>query len=62
MQPSTWPLQVTHDNIGGRKSTDCWEIALQLAQECCDKFNESVETVDDIERNSTVALELLAKR
>ena len=57
MQPSTQPL-----TTGGWKSTARWEVALQFAQECCDKFNESVKTVDDIERNSTVALELLAKR
>ncbi|KIL63071.1 hypothetical protein M378DRAFT_80316 [Amanita muscaria Koide BX008] len=46
----------------GRKSANCWELALQLAQQCRDRFNESVETVDDIERNSNAALELLAKR
>lgn len=45
----------------GRTSTNCWEVALQLAQQCRDRFNEPVETVDDIERNSNAALELLAK-
>jgi hypothetical protein len=42
--------------------TDCWEIALQLAQQFCDKFEEPVKIVDGIESNSTAALELLAKR
>ncbi|KAF8221790.1 hypothetical protein L208DRAFT_1414470, partial [Tricholoma matsutake] len=32
-----------------------------LTQQCRDKFEEPVETIDDIERNSTAALELLAK-
>ncbi|KAF8816310.1 hypothetical protein BYT27DRAFT_7277196 [Phlegmacium glaucopus] len=54
------PSQLYTHN-GGQKSTDHWEVALQLAQQCCDKFNELVETIDDIERNSTAALELLAK-
>ena len=57
-------MQPSQPHTCGRKqtSTDCWEVALQFAQECCDKFEELVETVEDIERNSTAALELLAKR
>lgn len=51
----------SHTRDRGRKSTDRWEAALQLAQQCRDKFEEPVETIDDIERNSTAALELLAK-
>jgi len=44
-----------------RKSAHCWEVALQFAQQCRDKFNEPVATIDDIEVNSTTALELLAR-
>ncbi|KAF8344368.1 hypothetical protein F5887DRAFT_271985 [Amanita rubescens] len=51
----------SHTRDRGQKSTNCWEVALQLAQQCRDKFKEPVETVDDIERNSTAALELLAR-
>jgi len=40
---------------------ESWEVALQLAQDCCNKFNESVKSVDEIEQNSTAALKLLAK-
>jgi len=50
-----------YNRSGGRKSTDYWEAALQFAKQCRDKFGESVGTVDNIERNSTAALELLAK-
>ena len=57
MQP---PQSHTRDR--GWTSTDHWAAALQLAQQCRDKFEEPVETIDDIERNSTAALELLAKR
>ncbi|KAM6499857.1 hypothetical protein JOM56_005365 [Amanita muscaria] len=59
--PEPGPSQ-SYTRNSGRKSTDCWEVALQLAQQCRDRFNEPVETVDDIERNSNAALELLAKR
>jgi len=57
MQPSR-PL------TRGKKqtSTDSWEAALQFAKECRDKFEKRVGSVEDIERNSTAALELLAKR
>jgi len=50
-----------HNRTGGRKSADCWEVALRFAKECREKFDESVGTVEDIEKNSTAALELLAK-
>lgn len=56
-------VQVQHSqpyNCNGKQN--CWEVALQLAKQCCDKFNESVEMIDNIQRNSTAALELLAKR
>ena len=55
-------LPQSHTCDKGWKSTGRWEAALQLAQQCRDKFEELVETFDDIERNSTAALELLAKR
>jgi len=55
----TLPLTF-HDS--GRKSTDCWETALLFAQQCCDRFKENFETIEDVERNSTEALEMLAKR
>ena len=55
-------LPQSHTCDKGWKSTGRWEAALQLAQQCRDKFEELVETIDDIERNSTAALELLAKR
>jgi hypothetical protein len=48
--------------VGGGNRPIGWEVALQFAQQCRDKFEESVKTVDDIERNSNAALELLAKR
>jgi hypothetical protein len=41
--------------------TDCWEIALQLAQQFCDKFEEPVKIVDGIESNSTAALEIVGQ-
>ena len=55
-------LPQSHTRDRGWKSTGHWEAALQLAQQCCDEFEEPVETIDDIESNSTAALELLAKR
>ncbi|KAF5384070.1 hypothetical protein D9615_003421 [Tricholomella constricta] len=41
-------------------STDKWETALQLAEQCCRKFNEPVDTIEEMEERSTAALELLA--
>jgi hypothetical protein len=55
----TLPFTFHHS---GRKSTDCWETALLFAQQCCDEFKEKFETIEDAERNSTKALEMLAKR
>jgi len=59
--PSELGPSQPYNRTGGRKLTDCWEVALRLAKQCRDKFDESVETIDDIERNSTAALELLAR-
>jgi len=55
-----WPSRLPNHN-GGRKSTDRYEVALQLAKQCREKFDESVRTIDDVENNSTAALELLAR-
>src|SRR5262245_61665791 len=45
-----------------RKSTDMWEAALALAQACCEKFDEPVTNVEEIERNGNDALALLTQR
>ena len=47
---------------GGRKSTDNWESALRYAQACCEKFNEPVTSIEDIEKNGNDALTLLFHR
>lgn len=39
--------------------TDGWEVALELAQECCAKFEDKVDTIEDVERSSSKALDLL---
>ncbi|KAF8816701.1 hypothetical protein BYT27DRAFT_6384297 [Phlegmacium glaucopus] len=44
-----------------QKSTSVWESALKLAEECCAKFAEKPTTIQDMERNSNEALELLTK-
>jgi len=45
-----------------RKSIDQWETALGLAEACCDKFSETVTSVDDIEEKGNEALSLLLRR
>ncbi|EDR03293.1 uncharacterized protein LACBIDRAFT_307360 [Laccaria bicolor S238N-H82] len=55
------PLQPHTHGRWWASTNCCWEVALQLAQQCCDKFKEPVKTVDGIQKNSTAALELLAK-
>ncbi|EDR13668.1 uncharacterized protein LACBIDRAFT_308899 [Laccaria bicolor S238N-H82] len=56
------PSQSQHTHGKGRISTDGWQTALQFAKQCRDKFEEQADTVDDVERNSAAALELLANR
>jgi len=55
------PRHSTSHN-GGRKSNDCWEVALQFAHQCRNKLKEGLETIEDLQTNSTAALEMLAKR
>jgi len=45
-----------------RKSTDKWESALKLALECVAKLNERVTSIEDMENNSTEALQMLTNR
>jgi hypothetical protein len=45
-----------------RKSTEGWELALNIAEECRKKFMENATTIKDTEVRSTEALELLTKR
>jgi hypothetical protein len=45
-----------------RKSTEGWELALRMAEECRQKLSENVTTIEDMEIKSTEALELLTKR
>jgi hypothetical protein len=45
-----------------RKSTEGWELALRMAEDCRQKFMEKVTTIEDMEIRSTEALELLTKR
>ncbi|KIM72234.1 hypothetical protein PILCRDRAFT_804089 [Piloderma croceum F 1598] len=60
--PSEPGLSQRPDHNGKRKLTNGYEVALQLAKQCHEKFDESVTTINDIEKNSTAALELLARR
>ena len=45
-----------------QKSTEGWEHALNIAEDCRKKFMENVSTVKDMEVKSTEALELLTQR
>jgi hypothetical protein len=45
-----------------RLSTDGWEHALNIAEDCRKKFMENVTTIKDMEVKSTEALELLSTR
>jgi hypothetical protein len=45
-----------------RKSTEGWELALNIAEDCRKKFMENVTAIEDMEVRSTEALELLTKR
>jgi len=46
----------------GRKSTEGWELALHMAEECRQKFTEEVTSIKEMEIKSMEALELLTKR
>jgi len=48
-------------NTGSRKSTDQWESALALAEECCAKFKEPPASALDVEEKANEALSLLTK-
>ena len=45
-----------------RKSTEGWELALSIAEDCRQRFMEEVTTIEDMEVRSAEALELLTKR
>jgi hypothetical protein len=55
-------LQALGQSAKGRPSTEGWEFALHIAEDCCQKFMEKVSTIEDMEIQSTEALELLTKR
>jgi hypothetical protein len=47
---------------GPRKSIEQWELALNFATQCLNKFQEPVRTVEDVEKQSCEAIGLLTKR
>jgi hypothetical protein len=47
---------------GPPKSTEQWELALNFAEQCLNKFLEPVLTVEDVEKQSREAIALLTKR
>ncbi|KIM71992.1 hypothetical protein PILCRDRAFT_16541 [Piloderma croceum F 1598] len=57
------PSELTGEwkNTRGRKSTDQWESALALAEDCCAKFNEPPASLLDIEGKANEELSLLTK-
>ncbi|KAF8797540.1 hypothetical protein BYT27DRAFT_7228908 [Phlegmacium glaucopus] len=46
---------------GPCKSTEQWELALDFARQCLNKFQEPVCTIEDIEKQSCEAIRLLTK-
>ena len=55
-------LQALGQSAKGRPSTEGWELALRIAEDCCQTFMKKVSTIEDMEIQSTEALELLTKR
>lgn len=55
-------LEQSAKGKGARKSTEGWELALNIAEDCRKKFMENVTTIKDMEVRSTEAVELLNKR
>jgi hypothetical protein len=58
-------LQALEQSAEGKragKSTEGWDLALNIAEDCRQKFMEKVTTIEDMEIKSTEALELLTKR
>jgi hypothetical protein len=48
--------------FGSHKLTPQWDLALNFAKQCLEKFQLSVSSVEDIEKQSSEAIELLMKR
>jgi hypothetical protein len=58
-------LQALEQSAEGNRawnSTEDWELALNIAEDCRQKFMEEVTTIEHMEIRSVEAVELLTKR
>ena len=55
-------LEQSATGLRARRSTEGWEPALNIAEDCRKKVMENVTAIEDMEVRSMEALELLTKR